>query len=87
MMAGKALRVSSGCDIPSDQIVMFRDYTGEAVKREKERAASDGRLMDACFGKSCQSIIDLRDGFVCLSPTDRVTLVNRFNKLCRETKQ
>lgn len=74
----KTLLVGNNSYVTTSQVVAILDPAGQAMKRLREEAHAEGRLLEATKGKKTRSIVVTASNLVILSALNTETLANRF---------
>ena len=77
-MTSKLVHIGFGNMIVGDRIVAIIHPTYAPIKRLKEEAYEDGRLIDATQGRMTRAILVTDSNHVVLSAIQPETIVNRF---------
>lgn len=79
-MTAKLVHIGFGNMIVAERIVAVIHPTSAPIKRLKEEAKEDGRLIDATQGRKTRAILITDSNHVVLSPIQPETIVNRFEE-------
>lgn len=79
-MTAKLVHIGFGNMIVADRIVAVIHPTSAPIKRLKEEAKEDGRLIDATQGRKTRAILITDSNHVVLSAIQPETIVNRFEE-------
>lgn len=74
----KMVHVGFGNMVAAGRIIAIISPASAPIKRLKDEAARDGRLVDATQGRKTRAIIVMDSGHVILSALQPETLANRF---------
>ena len=79
-MTAKLVHIGFGNMIVGERIVAIIHPTSAPIKRLKEEAKEDGRLIDATQGRKTRAILITDSNHVVLSAIQPETIVNRFEE-------
>ncbi|HPF85514.1 hypothetical protein SDC9_123137 [bioreactor metagenome] len=79
-MTAKLVHIGFGNMIVAERIVAVIHPTSAPIKRLKEEAKEDGRLIDATQGRKTRAILITDSNHVVLSAIQPETIVNRFEE-------
>nr|WP_164925137.1 DUF370 domain-containing protein [Thermanaerovibrio acidaminovorans] len=74
----KMVHVGFGNMVAAGRIIAIISPASAPIKRLKDEAARDGRLVDATQGRKTRAIMVMDSGHVILSALQPETLANRF---------
>ena len=74
----KMVHVGFGNMVAAGRIIAIISPASAPIKRLKDEAARDGRLVDATQGRKTRAILVMDSGHVILSALQPETLANRF---------
>ena len=74
----RLVHIGFGTMVVGDRIVALIGPASAPIKRLKEEAAKDGRLVDATQGRKTRAILVMDSGHVILSALHPETLSHRF---------
>ncbi|MDI9369969.1 MAG: DUF370 domain-containing protein [Synergistaceae bacterium] len=77
-MAGRLVHIGFGNMIVAERIVGIVHPTSAPIKRLKEEARTEGRLIDATQGRKTRAILITDSNHVILSAIQPETIVNRY---------
>ena len=72
------LNIGFGSTVVSDRVVAIVSPNSSPMKRRKEEAREDRRLIDATYGRRTRSIIILDSNHIVLSAIQAETISQRF---------
>ena len=78
-MSGKLINIGFGNTIVSERIVAIVSPASAPMKRLKDEAREESRLVDATQGRRTRSIIITDSNHVVLSAVQADTMAQRFN--------
>jgi len=81
LMAQSLLNVGHRNTVAADRVIAILSYNSAPVKRLKDDAKEDNRLIDATFGRKTRSIIIMDSNHVVLSAIQEETVVQRYSAL------
>ncbi len=80
-MSRKLINIGFGNRIPAHRIVAIISPHSAPVKRLKDEAKKEGRLVDATHGRRTRSVITMDSRHVILSAVNAETISNRYDTL------
>ncbi len=86
-MRYELLTIGTGCFVAADQVLAIFAAGSAPMRRLREEARLDNRMMDATQGKKTRSIVVLKTNHVVLSPLQPETLANRFTGLASKKEK
>ncbi len=87
LMEQSLLNVGHRNTVAADRIVAIMSYNSAPVKRLKDDAKDDKRLIDATFGRKTRSIIIMDSNHVVLSAIQEETMAQRYTALMEAQHQ
>ena len=78
-MAGKLLNIGFGNSVVSGRVVAIVSPSSSPMKRLREEAKDEKRLIDATQGRRTRSIVITDSNHVVLSAVQAETIAQRFN--------
>jgi extracellular matrix regulatory protein A len=78
-MAGKLLNIGFGNSVVSNRVVAIVSPSSSPMKRLREEAKDEKRLIDATQGRRTRSIVITDSNHVILSAVQAETIAQRFN--------
>jgi regulator of extracellular matrix RemA (YlzA/DUF370 family) len=78
-MAGKLLNIGFGNSVVSSRVVAIVSPSSSPMKRLREEAKDEQRLIDATQGRRTRSIVITDSNHVVLSAVQAETIAQRFN--------
>jgi hypothetical protein len=78
-MGGKLLNIGFGNSVVSNRVVAIVSPTSSPMKRLREEAKDEKRLIDATQGRRTRSIVITDSNHVILSAVQAETIAQRFN--------
>jgi len=81
LMEQSLLNVGHRNTVAADRIVAIMSYNSAPVKRLKDDAKDDKRLIDATFGRKTRSIIIMDSNHIVLSAIQEETMAQRYTAL------
>ena len=78
-MAGKLLNIGFGNSVVSSRVVAIVSPSSSPMKRLREEARDEKRLIDATQGRRTRSIVITDSNHVVLSAVQAETIAQRFN--------
>ncbi len=78
-MAGKLLNIGFGNSVVSGRVVAIVSPSSSPMKRLREEARDEKRLIDATQGRRTRSIVITDSNHVVLSAVQAETIAQRFN--------
>ena len=79
-MAGRLVHIGFGNMLVAERIVAIIHPSSAPIKRMKEEARADGRLIDATQGRKTRAVLVTDSNHVVLSAIQPETLVNRYEE-------
>ena len=79
-MAGRLDHIGFGNMLVAERIVAIIHPSSAPIKRLKEEAKADGRLIDATQGRKTRAILVTDSNHVVLSAIQPETIVNRYEE-------
>ncbi len=79
-MAGRLVHIGFGNMLVSERIVAIVHPSSAPIKRLKEEAREDGRLIDATQGRKTRAVLITDSNHVVLSAIQPETIVNRYEE-------
>ena len=76
-MSGRLVHIGFGNMLVAERIVAIVHPTSAPIKRLKEEAREDGRLIDATQGRKTRAVLITDSNHVVLSAIQPETIVNR----------
>lgn len=83
-MGMKLLSIGFGSTVPISRIIAILTPNSAPMKRLKEEAKKDGRLVDATYGRKTRSIIVTDSNHIILSSLHAETLAQRLTTIYEE---
>jgi len=80
------LSIGFGSTVVADQVLAIISPNSAPMKRLREEAKNEGRLIDATFGRRTRSIIIMKNNHIFLSAIQTDTISQRFNALNEKKK-
>jgi regulator of extracellular matrix RemA (YlzA/DUF370 family) len=78
-MGGKLLNIGFGNSVVSNRVVAIVSPTSSPMKRLREEAKDEKRLIDATQGRRMRSIVITDSNHIILSAVQAETIAQRFN--------
>ncbi|MFP4533041.1 MAG: DUF370 domain-containing protein [Desulfobacterales bacterium] len=85
-MSYELLNIGFGSYVVADQVLAIVSPNSAPMKRLKEDAKEEGRLIDGTFGRRTRSIILMKNNHVFLSATQTDTIAQRLSVLNEKKK-
>lgn len=85
-MAGRLVHIGFGNMLVAERIVAIVHPTSAPIKRLKEEAREDGRLIDATQGRKTRAVLITDSNHVVLSAIQPETIVNRYEEEAEDEK-
>ena len=85
-MGPKLVNIGFGNSIVSKRVVAIISPNAAPIKRLRDEARQDGRLIDATQGRRTRSVIITDSNHVILSAVQSETISQRFSPNCTLTK-
>jgi hypothetical protein len=79
-MAGRLVHIGFGNMIVAERVVAIIHPSSAPIKRLKEEAREDGRLIDATQGRKTRAVLVTDSNHVVLSAIQPETIVNRYEE-------
>jgi len=80
-MSRKLINIGFGNRIPAHRIVAIISPPSAPIKRLKDDAKKEGRLVDATHGRRTRSVITMDSRHIILSAVNAETISNRYDTL------
>ena len=80
-MAYTLLNIGYGCSVVADEVIAILAPNSAPMRRLRDDAKDQNRLVDATHGRKTRSILILRNNFVVLSATQTDTIAQRYQAL------
>ncbi|HMA67493.1 MAG TPA: DUF370 domain-containing protein [Desulfosalsimonadaceae bacterium] len=80
-MSYNLLSIGFGSNVVADEVLAIVSPNSAPMRRLKEDAREEGRLLDATFGRRTRSIILMKNNYVVLSAIQSETIAQRFAAL------
>jgi hypothetical protein len=80
-MSYHLLSIGFGSNVVADEVLAIVSPNSAPMRRLREEAREEGRLLDATFGRRTRSIILMKNSFVVLSAIQSETIAQRFAAL------
>lgn len=80
-MSYTLLNIGFGSSIVADDVVAILAPNSAPMKRLREEAKDEKRLIDATFGRKTRSIVVLKSNHIVLSATQADTISQRYTML------
>lgn len=85
-MSGRLVHIGFGNMLVAERIVAIIHPTSAPIKRLKEEAREDGRLIDATQGRKTRAVLITDSNHVVLSAIQPETIVNRYEEEAEDEK-
>jgi len=85
-MAGRLVHIGFGNMLVAERIVAIVHPTSAPIKRLKEEAREDGRLIDATQGRKTRAVLITDSNHVVLSAIQPETIVSRYEEEVEDEK-
>jgi hypothetical protein len=85
-MSGRLVHIGFGNMLVAERIVAIVHPTSAPIKRLKEEAREDGRLIDATQGRKTRAVLITDSNHVVLSAIQPETIVNRYEEEAEDEK-
>jgi regulator of extracellular matrix RemA (YlzA/DUF370 family) len=86
-MGTKLVNIGFGNSVVSRRVVAIVSPSAAPIRRLREEAREDKRLIDATQGRKTRSVIITDSNHVILSAIQSETIAQRFNPECRLSKE
>jgi hypothetical protein len=86
-MSHKLVNIGFGNSVVSSRVVAIISPSAAPIKRLRDEAKEDKRLIDATQGRKTRSVIITDSNHVILSAIQSETIAQRFSPDCRITKE
>jgi regulator of extracellular matrix RemA (YlzA/DUF370 family) len=86
-MTHKLVNIGFGNSVVSSRVVAIISPSAAPIKRLRDEAKEDKRLIDATQGRKTRSVIITDSNHVILSAIQSETIAQRFSPECRITKE
>lgn len=86
-MSHKLVNIGFGNSVVSSRVVAIISPSAAPIKRLRDEAKKDKRLIDATQGRKTRSVIITDSNHVILSAIQSETIAQRFSPDCRITKE
>jgi regulator of extracellular matrix RemA (YlzA/DUF370 family) len=86
-MGHKLVNIGFGNSVVSTRVVAIISPSAAPIKRLRDEAKEDKRLIDATQGRKTRSVIITDSNHVILSAIQSETIAQRFSPDCRITKE
>jgi regulator of extracellular matrix RemA (YlzA/DUF370 family) len=86
-MSHKLINIGFGNSVVSSRVVAIISPSAAPIKRLRDEAKEDKRLIDATQGRKTRSVIITDSNHVILSAIQSETIAQRFSPECRITKE
>ncbi len=80
------LSIGFGSNVVADQVLAIVSPNSAPMKRLREEAKDEGRLVDATYGRRTRSIIVMKNNHIFLSAIQTDTISQRYNALNEKKK-
>jgi len=81
------LSIGFGSSVVADEVLAIVSPNSAPMRRLKDEAKDDGRLLDATFGRRTRSIILMKNNHVVLSAIQSETIAQRYAALNEKTRK
>jgi hypothetical protein len=85
-MSYDLLSIGFGSNVVADQVLAIVSPNSAPMKRLREEAKDEGRLIDATFGRRTRSIIVMKNNHIFLSAVQADTIAQRLSALSEKKK-
>ena len=85
-MTGRLVHIGFGNMLVAERIVAIVHPSSAPIKRLKEEAREDGRLIDATQGRKTRAVLITDSNHVVLSAIQPETIVNRYEEEAEDEK-
>jgi len=86
IMGAKLINIGFGNSIVSERVIVIVSPASSPMKRLKDEAREEGRLVDATQGRRTRSIIITDSNHVILSALQAETIAHRFSSDSQNTE-
>ena len=86
-MSYDLLSIGFGSNVVAEQVLAIVSPNSAPMKRLREEAKDEGRLIDATYGRRTRSIIVMKNNHIFLSAIQAETMVQRFAALNDKKKE
>ncbi len=86
-MTYNLLSIGFGSSVVADEVLAIVSPNSAPMRRLKDEAKDDGRLLDATFGRRTRSIILMKNNHVVLSAIQSETIAQRYAALNEKTRK
>jgi extracellular matrix regulatory protein A len=86
-MSHKLVNIGFGNSVVSSRVVAIISPSAAPIKRLRDEAKEDKRLIDATQGRKTRSVIITDSNHVILSAIQSETIAQRFSPDCKITKE
>lgn len=86
-MSQKLVNIGFGNSVVSSRVVAIISPSAAPIKRLRDEAKEDKRLIDATQGRKTRSVIITDSNHVVLSAIQSETIAQRFSPDCKITKE
>ena len=80
------LNIGHGSSVVANEIIAILSPNSAPMRRLRDEAKEEKRLLDATHGRKTRSIIILRDNHIVLSASQTDTIAQRYAALKEKTK-
>jgi regulator of extracellular matrix RemA (YlzA/DUF370 family) len=80
-MSYTLLNIGYGCSVVADEIIAILAPNSAPMRRLRDDAKEQNRLVDATHGRKTRSILILKNNYVVLSATQTDTIAQRYQTL------
>lgn len=85
-MSYDLLSIGFGSNVVAEQVLAIVSPNSAPMKRLREEAKDEGRLIDATFGRRTRSIIVMKNNYIFLSAIQTETIAQRLSSLNEKKK-
>ena len=85
-MSYDLLSIGFGSNVVAEQVLAIVSPNSAPMKRLREEAKDEGRLIDATYGRRTRSIIVMKNNHIFLSAIQTETIAQRFSALNEKKK-
>ncbi len=75
------LNVGFGNSVVADEVIAIMAPTSSPMRRLRDEAKEEKKLIDATYGRKTRSIIILKDNYIVLSASQPDTIAQRYQLL------
>ncbi len=75
------LSIGFGSNVVADEVLAIVSPNSAPMRRLREEARDEGRLLDATFGRRTRSIILMKNNYIVLSAIQSETIAQRYAAL------